>query len=125
MMMKKLFIFIVFCLTYLFSSAQEWDIHYVGDHPTGRIHFHDGIIDRDGVTFLAGQEGPDDGTPEALFMRIEPDGSHTEFKYQKEHFHSRATCIIEMDNHNLFAAGNLYGDTCDRLLVTEELDISL
>ena len=116
-MMKKLLLYIAFFLTYLIVPAQEWSINYIGDHPDGRTHFHDGIIDGDGVTFLAGQEGPDADTPEALFMRVNPDGSHSEFKYVKAGFHSRATCIIEMPNHNLFAAGNLYGETTDYFLV--------
>ena len=117
MMMKKLFLSIAFCLTYLFLSAQGWSVNYIGDYPSGRTHFHDGFIDEDGVTFLAGQEGPSTNMPKALFMRIEPDGSHTEYKYVKEGYYSRATCIIEMHNHNLFVAGNLYGETDDYLLV--------
>lgn len=116
-MMKKLVLFVAFCLANLFVSAQEWSINYVGDHPAGRIHFHDGFIDGDGVTFFAGQEGPSTDTPDALFMRIEPNGSHSEFKYVKEGFHSRATCIIEMPDHNLFVAGNLYGETDDFVMV--------
>lgn len=116
-MMKKLSFFLAFFLAYLFVSAQEWSINYVGDYPAGRIHFHDGIIDEDGVTFLAGQEGSSTDTPEALFMRINPDGSHLEFKYAKAGFQSKATCIIEMPDHHLFAAGNLYGDTTDYVLI--------
>jgi len=116
-MMKKLFLFTAFCLTYLFSPAQEWSINYVGNYPNGRTHFHDGIIDEDGVTFLAGQEGYDSDTPEALFMRIDPNGEHREYIYPKEGFHSKATCIIETTDHNLFAAGNLYDGTDDCLLI--------
>lgn len=116
-MMKKLVLFVAFCLANLFVSAQEWNINYVGNYPTGHIHFHDGFIDGNGVTFFAGQEGPSTDTPDALFMRIEPDGSHSEFKYITEGFHSRATCIIEMPDHNLFAAGNLYGENDNFIFV--------
>lgn len=116
-MMKKLFLIIIFSFTYLIIPAQQWSIYYTGDNPEGRIHFHDGFIDEDGVTFLAGQEGPDADSPEALFMRIEPDGSHSEYKYSKPGFLSKATCIIEMPNQKLFAAGNLYGEAEDFLMV--------
>lgn len=116
-MMKKLLLITVLCLTHLLLAAQDWSIHYIGEYPIGRTHFSDGIIDADGVTFLAGFEGPNLDNSEALFMRIERDGSHLEFKYQKEGYHSKATCIIEMPNENLFAAGNLYGDTSDYVIV--------
>lgn len=115
--MKKLILALLFSFIYLNIPAQEWNIHYSGDYPEGCTHFHDGFIDEDGVTFLAGQTGPDTDTPETLFMRIEPDGSHSEYKYSKPGFHSRATCIIEMPDHNLFAAGNLYGETDDFVIV--------
>ncbi|MBO6026716.1 MAG: T9SS type A sorting domain-containing protein [Bacteroidales bacterium] len=116
-MMKKLFLLTTLCLTSVILTAQEWTINYAGDHPSGRIHFHDGIVDEDGVTFLAGFEGPDSDNPDALFMRIEPNGSHTEFKYVANGYRSKMTCIIETPSHNLFAVGNLYGDTDDYLLV--------
>ena len=116
-MMKKLILLIVLSLTYLLTVAQEWSIHYAGAYPVGCIHFHDGFIDEDGVTFLAGQEGANPDTPDALFMRIESDGNHTEFKYTKEGFRSKITSVIELPDHNLFAAGNLYGDTTDYVLV--------
>ena len=115
--MKKLILALLFSFIYLNIPAQEWNIHYSGDYPEGCTHFHDGFIDEDGVTFLAGQTGPDTDTPETLFMRIEPDGSHSEYKYSKPGFHSRATCIIETPDHNLFAAGNLYGETDDFVIV--------
>ena len=101
-MMKKLILLIVLSLTYLLTVAQEWSIHYAGAYPVGCIHFHDGFIDEDGVTFLAGQEGANPDTPDALFMRIESDGNHTEFKYAKEGFRSRITSVIELPDHNLF-----------------------
>lgn len=116
-MMKKLILSLIFSFTYLFIPAQEWSIHYTGDYPEGRIHFHNGFVDKDGVTFLAGQEGPETDTPDALFMRIDPDGSHSEFKYVRPGFHTKATCVIEMPNHNLFAAGNLYGITEDSIII--------
>lgn len=116
-MKKKLYFSIAFCLFHMLLSAQEWSINYQGSHPSGRTHFRDGFVDEDGVTFLAGQEGPDDDTPETLFMRIEPDGSHSEFLYQKTGCHSKATCILEMQDHNLFVAGNLYDDTDDYVMV--------
>jgi hypothetical protein len=116
-MTKKLFLMIVFCLTQLFVIAQEWSIHYVGEHQNGRIHFKDGTIDKSGVTFLAGLEGPNIDSTEALFMRIDPEGNHSEYKYTRAGFRSRATCIIELPNNHLFATGNLYGETDDYLMI--------
>ena len=112
-MTKKLIFVFVLCLAQLLLRAQDWSIHYVGNYPMGRIHFFDGIIDEDGVTFLAGMEGSGVNTPEALFMRIEPDGNHSEFKFSRNGYHSKATCILELPDHNLFAAGNLIGETDD------------
>lgn len=116
-MTKKLLLLIMFCLTHLFATAQDWSIRYVGDYPMGRIHFIDGIIDEDGVTFLAGQEGPHLDTTNALFMRIDPDGNHSEFKYSKSGCRSRATCILVLPDNHLFATGNLYADTTDYTMV--------
>lgn len=116
-MKKKLYFSIVFCLFHILLSAQEWNINYHGAHPSGKTHFRDGFIDGDGVTFFAGQEGPNADTPDALFMRIEPNGDYSTFIYKKEGFHSRATCILEMQDHNLFVAGNLYGDSADYVMV--------
>lgn len=115
--MKKLIFALLFSFIYLIIPAQEWNIHYSGEYPEGYIHFHDGFVDEDGVTFLAGQAGPDANTPETIFMRIEPDGGHSEYKYSKPGFHSRATCLIELPDHRLFAAGNLYGETDDFIIV--------
>lgn len=50
-------------------------------------------------------------------MRIETDGAHYEFKYVKEGYHSQATSILELPNHNLFVTGNLYGETDDYVMV--------
>lgn len=77
----------------------------------------DGFIDGDGVTFLAGREGIDNEVSDALLMRIEPDGTHSEFKYHREGCLSKATCIIEMNNHNLFVAGNMSDDKDDYVMV--------
>ena len=115
--MKKHLLLFVFCLTHLLASAQDWSIRYVGNYPNGYIHFLDGIIDEDGVTFLVGHEGPNYDSPKALFMRIDSDGNPTVFKYNKTGFYSRATCIIELSDHKLFASGNLYGDTDDYFMV--------
>ena len=115
--MKKPYLIIALCLISFLLSAQEWSISYPGEFPLGFTRFIDGFIDEDGVTFLSGQEGPDESHPDALFMRIEPNGTHKEYKYLIEGFHSRASCIIELPNHNLFVAGNLYGVTDDYLMV--------
>lgn len=116
-MTKKLFFIFMFCLTQLLLTAQDWSIHYLGNDPTGSARFFDGIIDEAGVTFLAGQKGSSLDTPEALFMRIEPDGTYSEYTFSKDSCFSRATCIIELPNHNLFATGNLYSDTNDYTMV--------
>ena len=79
-MMKKLILALLFSFIYLNIPAQEWNIHYSGDYPEGCTHFHDGFIDEDGVTFLAGQAGSDTDTPEAIFMRIEPGKNESELR---------------------------------------------
>ena len=116
-MMKKMDLIIALCLICLQLSAQEWSISYPGELPLGFTRFIDGFTDIGGVTFLAGQEGPDESHPDAIFMRIDPNGTHSEFKYRKTGFHSIANCIIEMPNHNLFVSGNLYDAADDYLMV--------
>ena len=116
-MMKKCLLTIAMGLFFFQVSAQEWVVSYVGDYPSGLTTLVDGFIDEDGVTFLAGREGVDDEVSDALLMRIEPDGRHTEFKYLKEGYHSKATCIIEMNDHNLFVAGHLSDEADDYIMV--------
>ena len=115
--MKKHLYFIALCLFCFQLSAQEWVVSYTGEHPSGFTTLVNGFVDEDGVTFLAGREGANENDSDALLMRIEPDGSHTEFKYVKNGCHSRATCIIEMNDHNLFVAGNLYDESDDYIMV--------
>lgn len=115
--MKKLLFTFALCLACFHLSAQEWVVRYVGEHLPGHTTFVDGFIDEDGVTFLAGREDVEEGLSDALLMRIEPDGAHTEFRYDREGYHSRATCILEMRNHNLFVAGNLSDDSDDYIMV--------
>ena len=115
--MRKLHLLLAFVLICTQVNAQDWSFSYNGDHPSGSIQFCDGFIDEAGVTFLAGREGPDYYHPEALFMRIEPNGDHREFRYQKEGFLSKATCMLEMPNHNLFIAGNMSDSTDDYVMV--------
>lgn len=108
---------IILILSCLLLSAQEWSVRYPSNHPSGYSHFHDGIVDENGVTFLVGQEGPDKESSEAILFRINPDGSHTSYTYSKNGFFSKANCIVEMPENHLFVAGNLINDTCDRLMV--------
>ena len=116
-MMKKRFFTIALCLFCFHLSAQEWVVSYVGEHPTGLTTLVDGFIDEDGVTFLAGLEGYDEEVSDALLLRIEPDGTPSVFKYLREGCHSKATCILEMNDHNLFVAGNLSDEADDYILV--------
>lgn len=116
MMKKTIFIFALFLLSFSLP-AQEWSIRYSGAYPLGFTRFLDGFIDEDGVTFLSGQEGADESQCNALLMRIESDGSHREFIYNKIGHYSKANCIIEMPNHNLFVAGNLYDENDDYFMV--------
>lgn len=115
--MKIICITTILCLIGSWASAQRWTIDYLGEHPTGRTHITSGFVDLDGVTFLAGYTGPDTDHPEAFFMRIEADGSFTTLTYQKESCRSRATSIVETDNHQLFVAGNLYDSHDDYVLI--------
>ena len=111
-----LFIFVL-SLTCSSLYSQEWTIHYEGDYPNGRTHFHDGLVDREGITFLAGEEGSDYHHPHALLLRIEPDGTHRALHYVRQGCHTKATCLVETHEHCLFAACNCYGDDSDSLLV--------
>lgn len=123
-MMKKRLFTLVLCLFFSHLSAQEWVVRYVGQHLTGLTTFVDGFIDEDGVTFLAGREGINENVSDALLMRIEPDGTHSVFRYDRDGCHSRATCILEMNDHNLFVAGNL-SDANDDYLMALILDKQL
>lgn len=105
------------CLCCGSLRSQEWTIHYREGYPEGRIHFHDGLVDQDGVTFLAGEEGDDYEHPHTLFLRIEPDGTHHAFHYARPGCHTKATCLIETLDQRLFVAGNCYGEGNDSLLV--------
>lgn len=116
-MTKKILIAVLLLGNCLFLSAQEWSIRYSGEHPDGYTHFHDGLVDENGVIFLAGQEGPDMESATALLLRIEPGGKYSTYQHEATGNHSKATCIVETDDHRLFVAGNLYNDTDDRLLV--------
>lgn len=105
-MIKKSILTFVFCLFFLHLSAQDWVVRYVSEHLSGLTSFVDGFIDEEGVTFLAGREGVNENISDALLMRIEPDGAHSTFRYEREGYHSKATSIIEMGDHNLFVTGN-------------------
>ena len=115
--MKKAHLTILLCLLCCQMSAQHWTVNYREGFPNGHIHFNDGFLDQEGVTFLSGSEGPDYTQPQLLLMRINPDGTHCEFHYQKADSNSKGTCIIEMADHHLFVAGNLLQGDCDSLLV--------
>ena len=115
-MKKQLLTFALFFFS-LHLSAQEWVVSYVGDYSEGLTTLVDGLIDEDGVTFLVGQEGTGETDCDALLMRIAPDGTHSVFKYLKDGHHSKATCIVEMNDHNLFMAGNLSDGTDDYVMV--------
>lgn len=115
-MKKPLFTFVI-CLFCFHLSAQDWVVRYVSEHLTGHTTFVDGFIDEDGVTFLAGREGPSHDISDALLMRIEPNGTHSEYRYERDGYHSKATCILEMNDHNLFVAGNLVDADDDYVMV--------
>lgn len=116
-MMKRHSLAIVLFLLCLRLPAQEWVVRYVGEHLSGLTTLVDGFIDEDGVTFLAGREGADKDASDALLIRINPDGTHSVFRYEREGYHSNATCILEMNNHNLFVAGNLSDANDDYIMV--------
>ena len=115
--MKKRLFTIVTCLLCIHLSAQDWVVSYVGEHLSGFTTLADGFVDTDGVTFLAGQEGPNETASNALLLRIEPDGVYSTFRYDKEGYQSKATCILEMNDHHLFVAGNMADDDDDYIMV--------
>lgn len=116
-MKKQLLIILPLCLLCSSLSSQSWVVDYHGGHPTGRTHFSAGFMDLDGVTFLSGQEGSDNQRPETLVMSIHPDGSHSEYIHHKNGYYSKATCIVETDEHNLFIAGTIFNENDDYLMV--------
>jgi hypothetical protein len=116
-MKNKIAITILLCLICDSLSSQSWIIDYRGDYPSGRTHFNSGFVDEDGVTFLAGVQGPDHESHETLLMRIEPNGEHQETVYHKDGFISEAHCIIETDDHHLFVAGRIYDENDDDVMI--------
>lgn len=116
-MIKNYIFLIAFVTSCLFVTAQEWTLRYSEENPSGYTHFAEGFIDEEGVVFLVGQEGPDRDTANAIILRIEPDGRPSSLHYAKEGFHSKASGIVEMPDHHLLVAGNLYNETGDKLMV--------
>ena len=116
-MMKTQIIIWTLCLLCLHLPAQEWIVSYVGGHLLGHTTLVDGFVDSEGVAFFAGCEGADKDHTDALLMRVEPDGTHAEFLYERPGCHSKATCVIEMSDHNLFVAGNLADADDDYVMV--------
>lgn len=116
-MKKSHLLIILLCLMCFPLRSQEWTIHYRGDYPEGRTHFHDGLVDQEGITFFAGEEGPDYQHPHTLLLRIENDGTHRALHYSRPGCHTKATCLVETLDHCLFVAGNCYGNGSDSLLV--------
>lgn len=116
-MIRKNHLLIVLCFLCCRVFSQGWTINYRDGFPHGRIHFYDGTMDQEGVTFLAGEEGPNPSHPQLLLMRIEPDGAHNEFHYQRTNAHCKATSVIETSDHHLFVTGNLFKEDGDSLLV--------
>lgn len=106
----------LFCLLCSPLFPQSWVINYEG-YPSGYTLAADAFMDEEGVVFLTGQEGESREKPETLVMRIEPDGSHSEYLHHKEHCHTRGTCILELSNHLLLVTGNCYSDTDDSVMV--------
>ena len=115
--MKKSTLFsLVLCLICVPLCAQEWTLHYKEGYPDGRTHFHDGWVDREGVAFLAGEEGPDYQHPHVVLLRIAPDGTPLAFHYDRPGYH-KATCLVETPEERLFVVGNSYKEDNDSLLV--------
>lgn len=114
--MKKTIMTWLLCLLCSQLFAQCWIVDYEG-YPAGITMMTDGLLDEEGVTFLVGQEGESHEKSEALLMRIEPNGSHCEYLHHKEHCHTKATCIVELEDHHLFVAGNCIGETDDSVMV--------
>lgn len=125
-MKKALCLVLLLGLARMPLRAQQWTLHYKEEYPEGRTHFYDGWVDPEGVAFLAGEEGTDYGHPHALLMRIEPDGRHTEFHYHRPGCYTKATCLIETSNRNLFVAGNCsIGGQDSLLLLLFDKDLNL
>lgn len=116
-MKKFCLILIPLCLVCNYLPSQSWVVDYLGSYPSGSTHFSTGFVDMDGVTFLAGREGPSREQPETLLLRIDPDGSHSSFIYHKTGYHSKASCIVETIENHLFVAGTIFNDEDDALLV--------
>ena len=116
-MKKTILLALVLSLSWGPLHSQQWTIHYRERYPDGRTHFHDGLVDAEGIAFLAGEEGTDIGHPHALLMRVEPDGRHAEFHYGRPGCHTKATCLVETADQRLFVAGNYYAGGQDSLLV--------
>ena len=116
-MKKYLLLILPLCLICGSLSSQSWVVDYHGSHPSGSTHLYSGFVDADGVTFLSGREGSDTDHPEALVMRINPDGSHSEYVYHKDGYYSNATSVVETDDHNLFVAGNMFDNNDDYVMI--------
>ena len=114
---KKYTLLIALVMSCFFLSAQEWALRYPGEHPNGYSHFFDGFVDEDGVAFLVGQEGPHRDTANAVLLRIESSGCPASFIYTKEGYFSKASGIVEMPDHHLLVAGNLYNESSNKLLI--------
>ena len=115
-MKKTIITSILLCLLCGSLKSQSWVIDFHGDYPLGRTHFNTGFVDEEGVTFLAGQQGPDRDTHETILMRIDPDGNHSEYIYHEEGFLSEAHCILETPDHHLFLAGRIFDENDDYIL---------
>ena len=115
--MIKHYITLILVLICSDLEAQNWTFDYHDGYPAGRTSLITGFVDEDGVTFLAGRQGPDRFSPQTLLMRIEPDGTHAETIYQKDGFFSEATSILETDDHHLFVAGRSFNDQGDSLMI--------
>lgn len=109
---------ILLCLAYGTLFSQSWELNYHGEYSQGRTHFNFGFVDEDGVTFLAGQQGPDYYTSvDLLLMRIEPDGGHSETTYHKDGFLIEAHHILETAGRQLFVVGRVFDQSNDAIIV--------
>lgn len=116
-MKKSLLFIVVLCLVRCSLHAQEWTLNYKEGYPDGRIHFHDGLVDHEGIAFLVGEEGTDYQHPNAFLLRIDPDGTYRAFHYGRPGCHTKATCLVETQDRHLFMVGNCHGEGSDSLLV--------
>lgn len=114
--MKQRAIIGLFCLLCSPLFAQHWVIDYEGV-PSGVTAFADAVMDEEGVTFLVGQEGESHEKPETLVMRVEPNGEHVEYLHHKAGCYTKGTCILELQDHRLFIAGNCQGPNDDSVMV--------